>query len=278
MMKRTTLLLSLLLVLCLILSACGKSESLQFDDEQELESNLENEIPEAELVVPEGKEETEGSEGETEVTETEGEGVEYEYETFFSVEEYDYTQETDPDLLAYFDGDIGGALTKLAPAAKAVAYAAYCHPEDMVGAPQDNMLWSAIYAMVDLFHQYPEGTTQDAEGRTVIAGSAGLQSMVNDMFTANVGVIGEPHADYLDSLIYYDAANATYTFEPSGGEGMEIRICALELGPDGTMGITIQIYNSIFDFTSWVSLSIEKDATSAYGYTVSQATAWSDEE
>ncbi|MBR5867925.1 MAG: hypothetical protein IKZ21_00650 [Clostridia bacterium] len=276
MKRKLTLLLSLLLVMALLLSACGKGESLQFEEEEEMESNTQGET-----AIQDPDEVTESEEGEA-AAEDEGEGkseeVEYEYETFFSVEEYDYTQETDPDLIAYFDGDIGSALTKLAPAAKAVAYAAYCHPEDMVGAPQDNMLWSAIYAMVDLFHQLPEGTTQDAEGRTVIHGAQSLQTMVNDMFTANVGTVGTPHEDYLDSLIYYDAAAGTYTFEPSGGEGMEIRICALELGPDGKMGITIQIYNSIFDFTSWVSLTIDKDAASAYGYTVSEATAWSEDE
>ena len=278
MKKKTTLLLSLLLVLSLLLGACGKSESLQFDDEDEMESDTQGGtvILDPGPVIS-GEEETEPEADQEEEGEGEGE-AEYEYETFFSVEEYDYTQETDPDLIAYFNGDIGSALTKFAPAAKAVAYAAYCHPEDMVGAPQDNMLWSAIYAMVDLFHQVPDGTTQDAEGRVVITGVQGLQTMVNDMFTASVGTVDAPHADYLDSLIYYDAASETYTFEPSGGEGLEIRICALELGPDGTMGITIQIYNSIFEFTSWVSLSIEKDDTSAYGYTVSQATAGSDEE
>ena len=74
-----------------------------------------------------------------------------------------------------------------------------------------------------------------------------------------------------------DNAADTYTFEPSGGEGLEIRICALEAGKDGRMNVTVQLYNSIFDFTSWVSLSIKKEESSSYGYTVWSATSWSEE-
>ena len=107
--------------------------------------------------------------------------------------------------------------------------------------------------------------------------SEALRKMADDMFSADVEVLGVPHEDFLDTLIYYDNAADTYTFEPSGGEGLEIRICALEAGKDGRMNVTVQLYNSIFDFTSWVSLSIKKEESSSYGYTVWSATSWSEE-
>ena len=205
------------------------------------------------------------------------EGGESEYETFFSVEEYDYTAETDPDVIAYFSGDIGGALTKLAPSLKSVAYASYCYPQEMTGVPEDDMLWCAIYSMIASFHQYPEGTETDSEGRVTVKGTEALRKMADDMFSADVEILGVPHEDFLDSLIFFDNASDTYTFEPSGGEGLEIRICALEPGKDGRMNVTVQLYNSIFDFTSWVSLSIRKEESSSYGYTVWSATSWSEE-
>jgi len=207
-----------------------------------------------------------------------GEGdTDSEYETFFSVEEYDYTAETDSEIISYFNGDIGAALTKLAPSLKSVAYASYCYPEEMTGDPADDMLWCAVYSMIAVYHQYPEGTETDALGRVSIKGSETLRKMADDMFAADVEVLGVPHEDFLDTLIYYDNAADTYTFEPSGGEGLEIRICALEAGKDGKMSVTVQLYNSIFDFTSWVSLSIKKEESSSYGYTVMSATSWSEE-
>ncbi|MBR5742685.1 MAG: hypothetical protein IKX85_02700 [Clostridia bacterium] len=213
---------------------------------------------------------TGGNEGST--------GEEGEYETFFSVEEYDYTAETDSEIISYFGGDIGGALTRLAPSLKSVAYASYCYPQDMNGDPQDDILWCAIYSMVAIFRQYPEGTGTDEEGRVVIKGTEALRRMADDMFSADVEILGVPHEDFLDSLIYYDNSSDAYTFEPSGGEGLEIRICALEPGKDGRMNVTVQLYNSIFDFTSWVSLSIIREESSSYGYTVWSATSWSEEE
>lgn len=224
--------------------------------------------------VSSGETETGGETGSQPDGDTASEG---EFETFFSVEEYDYTGETDPDILAYFGNDIGGALTRLAPSAKAVAYAAYCYPDDLAGEVTDEVVWCALYSMIDAFHQLPEGSTTTEDGRVVIRGSDKLMHMAADMFTAGVGTLSVPHEDFLDSLIYYDAATDTYTFEPSGGEGLEIRICALEAGGGDGMGLTVQLYNSIFDFTSWVSLSITKNPASAYGYTVSGATAWNEE-
>ncbi len=263
-MKRLRVTAFILAVLLLIsLPACSgnKTSTVDFggdDDTKESETGTGMDA------FTEGQEDGDG--------ETEGE-----YETFFSVEEYDYTAETDSEIISYFDGDIGAALTKLAPSIKSVAYASYCYPEEMTGDPAEDMLWCAIYSMIAVYHQYPEGTETDSLGRVSIKGSETLRKMADDMFSADVEVLGVPHEDFLDTLIYYDNATDVYTFEPSGGEGLEIRICALETGKDGKMNVTVQLYNSIFDFTSWVSLSIMKEASSAYGYTVQSATSWSEE-
>lgn len=276
-MKHICRLSVLLIVLALLLSACGaeNQNTASFDDDPVPESeSVTQSAPEGEAFPDSESEVTSAVESDTEAFEVAQEG---ELENFFSVEEYDYTAETDPDIIAFFGGDVGSALTKLAPSLKSVAYAAYSYPEDMVNAPAQNMLWSAIYAMIDTYHQYPANYTTDSEGRVVITGAATLKAMVSDMFTADVGEIGAPHEDFLDSMIYYDADADTYTFEPTGGEGLTVRLCALEFSPDGQMTVTIQLYNPIFDFTSWVSMTVVADGESVYGYTVSSATSWTED-
>jgi len=279
-MKHISRLLALLITLTLLLSACGAEDKqvASFDDdpasEVETASKSESETEGEPTSESESEVITAESETETEAFEVAPEG---DLETFFSVEEYDYTAETDADIIAFFGGDIGAALTKLAPSLKSVAYAAYSYPEDMVDTPEENMLWSAIYAMIDTYHQYPANYTTDSEGRVVITGAATLKAMVSDMFTADVGEIATPHADFLDSMIYYDSDADSYTFEPTGGEGLNVRLCALEFSPDGQMTVTIQLYNPIFDFTSRVSMTVTADSESIYGYTVSTATSWTED-
>lgn len=249
------------LVICLLFTSCGKS-----DDTSEYETVTFG----TDTTSSKSSDDVSSGDSENNINPDD-------IETFFDVTEYDYTAETNEDIINYFHGDIGSALTKLAPSVKAVAYAAYCYPEDMAGAPEENMLWCAIYNMIDIFHQYPSSSSTDKDGNTVVSNSSELQSMVSDMFTSEVSAVSAPSADYLDSLIFYDEAKGTYTFAPSGGEGLEIRICALEPTGGPEMNISIQIYNEMFDFSSWVSLNIVEDTASVYGYTVSSATVWTEE-
>jgi len=280
-MKYIARLLAPLFLLTLLLSSCGEEAKpvASFEDgtgsiETSSESQSESAAPES---TPAESESEVISEPETdvEVFEVAPEG---ELESFFSVEEYDYTAETDAEIIRFFGGDIGAALTKLAPSLKSVAYAAFSYPEVTINsaAPEQNLLWSAIYTMIDTYHQYPANYTTDSEGRVVIAGAATLKAMVSDMFVADVGDITTPHEDFLDSMIYYDADADVYTFEPTGGEGLNIRICALELSGD-LCCVTIQFYNPIFDFTSWANIYIQPDNESVYGYTVNSATSWTED-
>ena len=257
---KTRKIIALFLMLALLFASCGSGEAESQAD-----------------FTGGGETAAETGEDDPESGEEENEPEDPDYETFFSVEEYDYTGETDPDILAYFENDVGGALTRLAPPIKSAAYAAYCYPDDLTGDPQDQIVWCALYSMVDAFHQLPEGSTTTDEGQIVIKGSDKLEKMAKDMFSTGVDTLPAVHEDFLDSLIFYDQTTDTYTFEPSGGEGLEIRICALEAGSGDDMGLTVQLYNSIFDFTSWVSLTITKNPASSYGYSVSGATAWNEE-
>ena len=258
---------ALILLLALALTACGEAA------EQGTEIDFGDGITET-TAEPDTSGENTGDElpPDDEDEETSAVGAD---EEFFSVEEYDYTAESDPDVLAYFNGDIGAALTKLAPSVKSVAYAAYCYPDDLAGDPSDQIVWCALYSMVSVYHQAE--AQADENGCTAIQGSGVLETMAKNMFTAELGALSTPHEDFLDSLIFYDAANDSYIFEPSGGEGLEVRICALEASAGDDMNLTVQLYNSIFDFTSWVSLTITRNPASVYGYTVSGATAWNEE-
>jgi len=281
-MKYIARILTPLFLLSLLLTSCGeeKGQIASFDESETApvsEGQSEGTAPES---TPTESESEATSESETDVEAFEvTPEAESELENFFSVEEYDYTAETDAEIIAFFGGDIGAALTKLAPSLKSVANAAFSYPEVTVSStavPEQNLLWSTIYTMIDTYHQYPADYKTDSEGRVVITGAATLKAMVSDIFAAGVGEISAPHEDFLDSMIYYDAAADTYTFEPTGGQGLNIRICSLELS-GGNCCVTIQFYNSIFNFTSWANIYIQPDSESVYGYTVASATSWTED-